>query len=337
MKIRKKLLSFRYSKNFFINKIRASRLKSHFKYVNLSNHNSCPICGCSSGVLISEVDRVGFQCDTVVCDGCDLVFNNSYIANAAEFYSRSWGDDRWGDPEENFVKRTTSDSYSWKRMAYVAKAIGSKFKNIESVLEIGCGDGCNLLPYHLVGKEVTGFDFDDRYLSPGLSRGMNLIQGGLKDMHAAGTYDLAMLIHSFEHMLDLDSAVTEVSSRLPIGGYVYIEVPGVINWNQPVSNTQQAMGMRSSCNFLNYLQFQHNYHFDLNHLKHIWERHGFEMVAGDEWVRCVFLKATGIDKKDRDVIPASEKKIFNHLQGVESEFFSLKNFSSSLARYWSKI
>ena len=41
---------------------------------------------------------------------------------------------------------------------------------------------------------------------------------------------------------------------------------------------------------MTYLQFQHNYHFDLSHLVEFWQRNGFKMIQGDEWVRALFRK-----------------------------------------------
>jgi len=334
MKLKKKLLSFRYSSNFFYNRIKLKKLRFQYNHVQISCHETCPVCGCSSGVLIGEVDRIGFPCDTVICDDCQLVFNNSYIANPSEFYSQIWGVDRWGDPEENFSKRISSDSYSWKRFAFVAKQLGSNLKKIQKILEVGCGDGCNLLPYHLVGKEVVGLDLDDRYLDPGRKCGMNLVEGGFECIEPSRTFDLAMYIHSFEHMLHLDSCVQDVSKYLSVGSYVYVEVPGIINMNQPLSNQKRAMGLRSKSNFLGYLQFQHNYHFDLSHIKLIWERNGFEMIKGDEWVRCIFKKNDNLNSPQPNYRSVRDEKIFNHLVRVESDFFSTKNIINSFVNYW---
>ena len=50
--------------------------------------------------------------------------------------------------EKNFIKRTSKDSFSKQRFAFLKKTLGENLSNIERILEIGCGDGCNLLPYH---------------------------------------------------------------------------------------------------------------------------------------------------------------------------------------------
>jgi|SaaInlStandDraft_3_1057020.scaffolds.fasta_scaffold17706_2 2-polyprenyl-3-methyl-5-hydroxy-6-metoxy-1,4-benzoquinol methylase len=327
MNITNKLLGFRYKKNFILNRIKLKKLKLNTNPIKTKSHESCPICDCKDVDLIAEVDRVGFPCETVICQHCKFIFNNTYIANPSDFYSREWGDKHWGDPEKNFKRRTSTDSYSWKRMAYLAKNLNKEFHEIKNVLEVGCGDGCNLLPYHLIGKRVVGCDFDDRFLQSGRSLGMELLTGDVESIPALNSFDLVLLIHSFEHVVKMDETIQSIASRIVPDGLVFVEVPGVFGWNRTKSDTMQSMGLKSSNNVLGYLQFQHNYHFDLNHLKIIWERNGFEMIRGDEWVRAIFRKKKISENvKDRGVnIDDIQKNAFLHLSKVEKDFLSIRN------------
>jgi SAM-dependent methyltransferase len=334
-----KLLSFRYKKNFLLNRFKWNKLKLSLSEINVNSHDSCPICRCKEVYVISEVDRVGFPCETVLCKKCEFVFNNSFIDNPNEFYSHQWGDDQWGDPEKNFIKRTSSDSYSWKRVAFFLKKFEKDFSQINSVLEVGCGDGCNLLPYHLMGKSVTGCDFDSRFLEPGRKQGLNLIQGDIKNIPEDNIFDLIILIHSFEHVLDLDETINLVSKHLRPDGFVFLEVPGIIGWNQTRAASFQSMGLKSSNNFLNYLQFQHNYHFKLKHIKKVWERNGFEMTYGDEWVRVILRKKESFKLKvynDHNLKDSSKKDSFyntiTHLNKVEKDFLKVSNITRGLVR-----
>ena len=61
--------------------LRTSKLKSNEKRkklettpnkINKGSHSYCPICSSDEVYLISEVDRVGFPCDTVVCKKCEF-------------------------------------------------------------------------------------------------------------------------------------------------------------------------------------------------------------------------------------------------------------------------
>ncbi len=329
MKITPNILSFRYRKNYLVNYLRRKRNSLYKKNIITQSHLCCPLCKCNEGEIIAEIDREGIPSKTVICKQCGFVFNNSFIADPVDFYSRDWGEDRWGDPENNFINRTKSDAFSWKRMAYIVKNIGRDFNKIKSVFEVGCGDGCNLLPYHLIGKKVVGCDFDANFLAVGRNRGMDLFEGGIENVPAGDKFDLVMLIHSFEHMSNLDEVVHNVASRLNPGGVVFIEVPGIVNWNQTKKTTMSAMGLSSSNNIIGHLQFQHNYYFDLEHLKYVWERNGFEMIEGDEWVRAIFCK-----KEDTEVLVSnnadkdwkgSYENISAHLTRVEKDYLSISN------------
>ena len=120
----------------------------------LSSHGVCPLCGGNSGTVIGEKDRLGVPCCTVVCQNCGLVFNDSFLdaASSAVFYEKYWRRMQWGgDSEKNFELRTRPDAYAWKRLAYVALKLEKEFSKMQVVAEAGCGDGCNLLPYYLLG------------------------------------------------------------------------------------------------------------------------------------------------------------------------------------------
>jgi len=337
MEVNRKLLSFRYKKYFLINRLKLKKNKFSTYSYNIKSHDACPLCSSKEAFLISEVDRVGFLCNTVMCKECDFVFNNSYISEPNDLYEKHFGADRWGDPEKNFIRRTSLDSYSWKRFSFLLNILNGEFSKIERVLEIGCGDGCNLMPYHFLGKSVMGCDFSLPFLEPGLKRGLNLIQGDVDSIKEKENFDLIMLIHSLEHVIDLDMVVQSISERLSKGGFVFIEVPGVIGWNQARDSYSKEMGLESSNNFLQYLQFEHNYHFSLKHLVKLFERHDFELVYGDEWVRAIFQKKNNYNEINKIKIDSSSIGLFNHLKLVEKDYLKLNNLILGLVRRLLKI
>jgi 2-polyprenyl-3-methyl-5-hydroxy-6-metoxy-1,4-benzoquinol methylase len=334
MKISYNIVGFRYRKGFIVNVLR--RKKIQFNSNNFfTSHESCPICSADEYEIISEVDTIGMLNETVVCKQCDFVFNNSYIANPTEYYNNQFGAERWQDPEKSFLRRTSTHSFSVKRFEFIKKTIGEDFSRIEKILEIGCGDGCNLLPYHLIGKSVVGCDFNDNFLDPGRKRGMELIKGDIQTIPKTHKFDLIMLIHSFEHVIGLDEMVQQVNAHLNPGGFVFVEVPGIVNWNRTIKTKKSEMGLNSSNNFMGYLQFQHNYHFDLGHLKYIWERNSFEMVEGDEWVRAIFKREDMNNSDNKDLQPTwsmLNQNIVQHLKEVEEDFLSMSNLARGLMK-----
>lgn len=303
--------------------------------IKQSEHEKCPLCSAAEGILIAEIDRFGIPCRTVICKGCGLVFNNSFFPEDAQetVYKKFYGKINFNglSPEETFLKRTRPDAFSWKRFAYISLQLGSNLKNIDTVFEIGCRDGCNLLPFHLAGKEVLGCDFDEDYLNVGRERGLNLICGGTDSLLASGKKaDLIILSHVVEHFIGLDKEIAKIKDLLTDDGYIYVEVPGMFNWNRKRCDAIAEDGYRSSNDFLSYIQSVHNYHFDLEKISFLFERADFKMVTGDEWVRAIFRN---------DGLPASAKggsgsaeKVWAHLKSVERDYRSLYSQFKRIAR-----
>jgi SAM-dependent methyltransferase len=351
MKNDRNLLSARYKEGsggrFFYKYGISSECIEEFKtalktgYIRQEEHDACPLCFTKDAILIAEMDRMGIPSKIVICKGCGLVFNDSFFSNDSleAVYRDFYGAINFGNipPDENFQKRIKPDAPSWKRFAFIALTLDKELKEISTVFEIGCRDGCNLLPFYLSGKDVLGCDFDERYLNVGRAAGLTLINGDATKLDEfGGECDLIILSHVFEHFIDLDEEIKTVKEILKPGGYVYVEVPGLLNWNRPISNPIKEDWFSSSNNFLSYLQCVHNYHFDLEKVVMFFARNGFEMVYGDEWVRAIFK---GSDKMICEGMstPKSALKTLSYLKNVESNYMSIASFAYRIGRKMMKI
>lgn len=294
--------------------------------IRQSEHDVCPLCFDTEALLIAEIDRYGTPCKTVICKGCGLVFNDSFFSeDSLEIvYKKLYGKINFNgvSPEEGFLKRTKPDAFSWKRFAYISLQLADNLKKINTVFEIGCRDGCNLLPFYLAGKEVIGCDFDEDYLNVGRKRGLNLIRGGADSLIESGRKaDLIILSHVFEHFIDLDKEIDKIKKVLTDSGYIYVEVPGLLNWNRKRCDVLIEDGYRSTNDFLSYIQSVHNYYFDLEKISFLFERAGFKMVTGDEWVRAIFRN--GGSTESAKGISVSAEKVLTHLKSIEQDYRSL--------------
>ena len=149
-------------------------------------------------------------------------------------------------------------------MANVCEA-KDEVTSIKTVFEIGCGDGCNLLPFYFAGKDVCGCDFDERCLDMGRGYGLNLLLGDISVLEAQKkTADLIILSHVLEHFIDLNKALSRLRNLLSEGGYIYIEVPGIFNCARTRKKSISEDGYSSTNNFLAYLQCTHNYCLVIN-------------------------------------------------------------------------
>lgn len=303
--------------------------------IKQSEHEKCPLCFTSDALLIAEIDRLGIPCETVICKGCGLVFNDSFFPEESQevVYKKFYGKINFNglSPEESFSKRTKPDAYSWKRFAYISLQLGSNLRDINTVFEIGCRDGCNLLPFYLAGKKVIGCDFDEDYLDVGRKRELNLIYGGADSLIASGKKaDLIILSHVVEHFVDLDKEITKIKNLLNDNGYVYVEVPGLFNWNRRRCDAIAEDGYRSTNDFLSYIQSVHNYHLDLDKVSRFFERAGFRMITGDEWVRLIFRDGSSAESGKK--ISGSAEKVLTYLKSVDRDYRSLYSQFKRIAR-----
>jgi SAM-dependent methyltransferase len=325
-------ISFRFKKHFFINVLKKLHNNKKFKGVKTGNNVICKICKSQKIELIAEVDRVGFQCDTVVCSNCNFTFNKNFISNPSDFYKNHYGGNRWINPKINFNKRISKNAFSWKRYNYLQSYFEKNSIDIKKILEVGCGDGCNLFPFFKSGKTILGYDFGQKFLEPGINLGMDLRYGDISDVDNNSKFDLIMLVHSYEHFIDLDKVLKQIKSLLSEKGLVYVEVPGLLSMNQSIANSQSIMGVPSSNNFINYIQYEHNYHFTLKHLTYIWERNGFYLNKGDEGIRAIFSKKEIENYKKLKIENLKSINIINHLRNVEANFLTLHNLLKIIKR-----
>jgi SAM-dependent methyltransferase len=107
-----------------------------------------------------------------------------------------------------------------------------------------------------------------------------MIKGGFSEATALDSrFDIVILSHVFEHMVDLDSALVDLRRLLQPGGVVYIEVPGVLSIHRrPVYRFD----------WVAYFTHAHIYHFCLATLDNVLSSHGFELISGNEEVEALF-------------------------------------------------
>lgn len=119
-----------------------------------------------------------------------------------------------------------------------------------SVLEIGCGEGGNLLPFLEAGcKRITGIDISGGKIS-NARRFYSSIPGGEKiefiaadiyDSASAGRFDLVMMRDVLEHIRDQQRFLSYVKTFLADGGVLFIGFPP---WNNPFGGHQQMCDSR---------------------------------------------------------------------------------------------
>lgn len=111
------------------------------------------------------------------------------------------------------------------------------------VLEIGCGDGGNLLPFAEAGCEVTGIDIaavrvDDagRFFAERGAKGRFLHTDVFTRPDLGGEFDIVLCHDVYEHVPDKKGLLSVIAGYLKPEGIAYVAFPA---WQMPFGGHQQ--------------------------------------------------------------------------------------------------
>lgn len=224
------------------------------------------LCGGGEEQLIATVDRYRLPHHTVLCLRCGLLRTNPRLSAAAyiDFYTHYYRAiyERVGhEPRSYFAGQAARGT---QRAAFILRHALPP-RGVVTVLEIGCGGGWNLLPFHQAGWKAVGWDFDLDYLAEGQSRGLDLRKGSMDDAIADGQkHHLIILSHVLEHFLDPIEDLRKLRSLLHPSGAVFIEVPSLF---------------AVTGNLLRHFQNAHTLSFVPETLERVMEAAGFHRLA----------------------------------------------------------
>lgn len=270
----------------------------------------CPVCKHNKSKNISTKDRYGLDYFSQLCKDCGLVYTNPIMDKESTyyFYNSYYRNIYNGiNQEKNFHKFFNDQVSKGHDIFKFIKHHLPNF-NIHNVLEVGCGMGGILLPFKHKGINILGIDLDEKYISIGKKKGLNL---KIQDVHSIKNqkFDLIIYNHCFEHLINLEKELTKIKSLMTKNGVLYIEVPGILNLHQYY---------KSDIN--RYFQNAHNFNFSLGTLKNILSINEFKLIYGNEKVSALFQR----DYKINNLI------IENYYQHIET---SLKNFKTQKIYY----
>ncbi|WP_440679468.1 class I SAM-dependent methyltransferase [Candidatus Pelagibacter sp. HIMB1517] len=195
---------------------------------DIVKRHHCPLCFCKNYKKISDVfykNKFIFF-STSICSECKLIFRT-------EHPSQKWFKNQFKKREKTQLKKKSGINLGYEKFRkirylklfkYLQKFI--KFKNL---LDVGCATGLGLKHFSLNGIFTKGIDIDKTRVNYGKSHKINLEHGDIYTFQTKKKYDLIILSHVFEHLLDLKKAIYKLKKILKPKGYLYIEVPDVKN------------------------------------------------------------------------------------------------------------
>lgn len=111
------------------------------------------------------------------------------------------------------------------------------------VLEIGCGDGGNLLPFIRKGCQVTGIDLDETRIQQATTfmaeynyHPILFVADILTDDRLDNDYDLIIIHDVIEHIYNKDAFFTRIKNLIKSNGLIYFGFPA---WQMPFGGHQQ--------------------------------------------------------------------------------------------------
>lgn len=245
-----------------------------YKFVN----NPC-LCGNTDNTydsVITEKDRFGIKCTSLLCGKCGLIRLKERLDgfSTESFYKNEYRALYVGEvlASDFFFKSQSKRGYDFLKLVSAHVDI----KTIHNIFEVGCGAGGILYPFYQLGKEVSGCDFGVEYLNYGVDKGMNLYQGEVNQaLTPYNSQDLIVLSHVMEHFNNPFETMAQLIEFVAPNKYLLVEVPGVFDIKKTYFDP------------LKYFQNAHVYNYYFAYLKVFFEELGLEVIYGDE--RCTFI------------------------------------------------
>ncbi|PLY06380.1 MAG: hypothetical protein C0625_09585 [Arcobacter sp.] len=234
------------------------------------NIRNCPNCNSEKNKSIfskklKNFDKFKLLCDykIVQCNDCNFIYNNN-IDNKLlnEFYSKESlysSDSSYGTGGNN--------SGDIKRYSTYMEILYRHLNHNSIICDVGCGKG-GFIKFLLEQKynNSMGLELDKRLIK--LSGSDKILETKLYNYPLQDKkIDCFAFTHVFEHILELQKVITEISRCLKDDGLLFIEVPDAQNYSKkPVFD------------FYWFTIKEHINHFTLSSLNTFMNNNGFELI-----------------------------------------------------------
>jgi SAM-dependent methyltransferase len=201
---------------------------------------ACPVCS-SSEVEVLYTQRFATPAlsplpaisDVVACPACGLVYADTPVAQ--EGYDRYYAKfSKYEDP--TVATGGGASPFDHLRLEDVADELSSRVGAEARVLDIGCAGGGLLAALHRRGfTHLHGVDAATACVARVRSMGFPatcLPFSGLASLRNEGPFELVVLSHVLEHVVDLLPLVTAAKSLIASGGLLYIETPDASRYGE---------------------------------------------------------------------------------------------------------
>jgi SAM-dependent methyltransferase len=259
-------------------------------------------------VLFAKRDPRGIPVDRVVCDYCGFIFAYRYPNEAGlrVYYGRYYRDAQLLKDVEpkDFDHFYKGSEKNWSEKPFL------KGKTDPLIVEIGCGGGWFLKPYHDRGYRIMGFDYDVNLTKMGREiHGLDLHCGSVDEAIEKGVEaDYVYLSQVLEHIPDPLTFLIKLKKILKPDSIVKISVPS--------RNFLIFGGGATNYDPLSILSYPHFSLFDEFSFSVLARRAGFEceVVLGGQFV----IRPSNNERPDLVLQPGKAAGIIRYLKICES-------------------
>jgi hypothetical protein len=247
--------------------ITAFNADSDIKYEEIKE---CPLCNGNKFSAIALQDQFGISLETISCSSCGLMLSrNQLTADATKIFY----DKYYRRIYEGVLRASLEHGYYKKLYSGWVSSIPAFIGKSDFVVEIGCGGGWNLLPYHKRNIKYKGFDYDSDMIQYGRKTyNLDIFFGGLDEaLKTTEHVDYLILSQVVEHLKNPLEFLTVLRPIFSNKGLICITVPSL--------DYMRHFGGNSTHFDLNMnLQNAHNFTFDEYTLDLLLRKAGYEPI-----------------------------------------------------------
>jgi SAM-dependent methyltransferase len=275
---------------------------------NMTTYDDCPCCGHSDFVVFAKRDPRGIPVNRVVCDHCGFIFAHNYPNEVGlrRYYSQYYRDSQLLKEvaPEDFDHFYKGSEKNWSEKPFL------KGKKDPLIVEIGCGGGWFLKPYHDRGYRIKGFDYDPNLTKMGRDlHGLDLHCGSVDEAIEMGVQaDYVFLSQVLEHIPDPLTFLKKLQKIMKPDSIVKISVPS--------QNFLIIGGGATNFDPMEILSYPHFALFDEFSFSVLARRAGFECVVllGGQFV----IRVAKHDEENVALSPGKAEKVIRYLKRCES-------------------
>jgi SAM-dependent methyltransferase len=283
-------------------------------------YRSCPLCGGSQSIILS--DRMQFKLDltTVICRKCSFVFANPIPTKESidlfyqTTYSTYYGCIAAGPEGENRKHIPVVTQRRIDQIEEIRPIAGRQ------LLEIGPGNGLFLWWAKKSGCQVVGIEPSKDFYFKLQQEGSTCINESIENIDT-GTMtksDFVVMLHVFEHFIDPNFVLQRCRELLTDEGLLVIEVPNIL---KPYKSLDRY-----------FLRYVHLSYFSPQTLTSFLRKYGFNVLLLDEgdsgWIQPanLFVVAQRSDHSDhplQQTIPDAEE-LLHYLRRYRNEWMVIR-------------